>query len=88
MEVVVSNISILVNSSPRNDSEAHKGFKAWRPLSPFLFAIVVERLTVLFREASEIESFKGFNFKGLCKVDLLQFGDDTLIIGKSSWNNL
>ncbi|KAI5385044.1 hypothetical protein KIW84_071877 [Lathyrus oleraceus] len=33
-------------------------------------------------KASKIGVFKGFNFKGLYNVDLLQFVDDTLIIVK------
>lgn len=43
--------------------------------------MVVEGLTCLVRKASEIGEFKGFSFRGLCIVDLLQFEDDTLFIG-------
>lgn len=66
-----SQISILVNGSPTKDFEAHMGLRQGDPISPFLFVIVVEGLVGLLRNTSEIGVFKGFNFKGLCNVDLL-----------------
>lgn len=81
-------ISILVNDNPTKDFKAHRGLRQRDPLSLFLFMIVTEGIAGLIKKASVLGVFKGFNFKGLYNVDLLQFTDDTLIIGEGSWNNL
>lgn len=49
--------------------------------------MVAKGLTCLVRKASEIGKFKGFSFCGVCKVDLLQFADNTLFIGEINWKN-
>lgn len=50
--------------------------------------MVAEGLAGLVREASENGEFNGFSFHGQCKVDLLQFPDDTLFIREEIWKNV
>lgn len=51
------------------------------PLSPFMFAIIGEYLSALVRKAIETRSLSAFSIEGLCNMSILQFIDDTLLIG-------
>ncbi|XP_058741735.1 uncharacterized protein LOC131614125 [Vicia villosa] len=62
-----SKISILVNESPTKELKVER---------------VAEGLTGLVTKAIYIGEFEGFLFNGKCKVDILQFTDDTLLIGE------
>ncbi|KAI5391687.1 hypothetical protein KIW84_076478 [Lathyrus oleraceus] len=47
----------------------------------------VEGLAGLVRNAPEIWEFRGFNVTEKCKVDILQFAYDTLLISEGNWKN-
>ncbi|XP_058765925.1 uncharacterized protein LOC131639447 [Vicia villosa] len=65
-----------------------KGSPSRRSYIPFLFVIVAEGLKALVGRAVDNGDFVGFNVNGKCFVDILQFSDDTLLIGYGSWNHL
>lgn len=50
--------------------------------------IIVEVLSALVRKVVEIGDFIGFNIKGHCAVDILQFVNDTLLLGDGSWMHI
>jgi len=50
------------------------------PLSPFLFDLVVEGLSVLFKRASIPRYFKGIDFMNGLSLSHLQYTDDTLFV--------
>lgn len=50
-------------------------------LSPFLFVIVMEGLTGLTNMAVDIGEYSGFRLNEDVSIDILQFADDTIIIG-------
>ncbi|XP_058760611.1 uncharacterized protein LOC131633951 [Vicia villosa] len=83
-----SSLSILVNGSPTKDFWAEKGLRQGDPLSPFLFTLVVEGLAVMFNKAAELGSFDGFQVSNNLTVRILQFADDTVIVGRGCWKNL
>ncbi|XP_058726606.1 uncharacterized protein LOC131597964 [Vicia villosa] len=64
----------------------NRGLRQGDPLSPFLFVVVAEGLAGLVRKSIELGEFNSFDIKG-CKVDLLQFADDTLLVGDGSWRH-
>ncbi|XP_058774268.1 uncharacterized mitochondrial protein AtMg01250-like [Vicia villosa] len=90
MELLVfkSNMSVMVNGSPTKEFGVNRGLRQGDPLSPFLFVLVAEALTRLVRKSIEIGEFESFDIKRRCEVDILQFADDTLLIGKGSWKHV
>ncbi|XP_058724457.1 uncharacterized mitochondrial protein AtMg01250-like [Vicia villosa] len=90
MEVGVfnSNLSVLVNGSPSSEFKAERGLRQGDPLSPFLFTIVAEGLAGLMRRSTERGVFTGFKINEEISYDLLQFEDDTVLVGVGSWGNL
>lgn len=65
-----------------------KGLHQGNHVSPFLFVIVAEELKLLVNKVVENKDFVGCNVKGKCFVDVLQFADDTLLVGDGSWKHL
>nr|KYP35530.1 Retrovirus-related Pol polyprotein LINE-1 [Cajanus cajan] len=84
-----SRTSVLVNGSPTEEFGVSKGLRQGDPLAPFLFLIVAEGLFTLFNKASQLERFKGCLMgKDKVPVDILQYADDTLIMGHASHSNI
>ncbi|GAU51046.1 hypothetical protein TSUD_371240 [Trifolium subterraneum] len=86
--VFQSSTSILINGSPTEDFMVGRGLRQGDPLSPFLFLIAVEGLTGLMRKAVEIGKFKGYRVSDCLQFPILQFADDTILLGNGSWDNL
>lgn len=66
----------------------HKGLKQGDPLSPFLFLIVAEGLAGMVQKAVATTRFKGFEVNEAINFSILQFVDDTILMGKGSEENL
>ncbi|XP_058741125.1 uncharacterized protein LOC131613475 [Vicia villosa] len=86
--VFKSSICVLVNGSPTKEFLEERGLSQGAPLSPFLFVLVAEGLRGLVSRASQVQDFKGLNVKGKCYVDILQYADDTLLIGEGGWKHV
>jgi hypothetical protein len=54
-----SKLAILINGSPSREFSMERGLRQGDTLSPFLFDIAVQGLTVLFNRASNSGYFKG-----------------------------
>jgi hypothetical protein len=83
-----SSMSVLVNGSPSIDFKVGRGLRQGDPLSPFLFLIVAEGLTGMMKKAVDIGKFRAFHISPNIQFQMLQFADDTIIMGEGSWNNL
>ncbi|XP_058757673.1 uncharacterized protein LOC131630949 [Vicia villosa] len=81
-------MSILVNGSPTKDFVVTRGLRQGDPLSPFLFLLVAEGLAALMKSASTLGEYVGFKVNEEVHFEMLQFADDTFLIGDGSWNNL
>ncbi|XP_058732648.1 uncharacterized protein LOC131604205 [Vicia villosa] len=68
--------------------EVNRGLKQGDPLSHFLFVLVAEGLSGLVKKSIEVGDFQSFKINGNCPVDMLQFADDTLIVGESNWKHV
>ncbi|XP_058741092.1 uncharacterized protein LOC131613439 [Vicia villosa] len=90
VEVIIfkSNMSVLVNGSPTKDFIVKKGLRQGNPLSPFIFVIVAEALARLVRKSTEIGEFEKFVIRRSCGVDIPQFVNDTLLVGKGTWKHV
>ncbi|GKV34792.1 hypothetical protein SLEP1_g43134 [Rubroshorea leprosula] len=84
-----ARISVLVNGSPTEEFGMGKGLRQGDPLSPFLFLIVAEGLNGLVRRAEAEGMLHGIAVgnKGLI-VSLLQFANDTVILGNADSENI
>ncbi|GKV26502.1 hypothetical protein SLEP1_g35790 [Rubroshorea leprosula] len=82
-------MSVLVNGSPTKEFEMGKGLRQGDPLSPFLFLMVGEALHGLVKKAENEGMLQGAKVgrRGLA-VSLLQFADDTVILGEASKENI
>ncbi|XP_058732909.1 uncharacterized protein LOC131604490 [Vicia villosa] len=81
-------MSVLVNGSPTREFSVTRGLRKGDPLSPFLFLLVAEGFEEMVKVASSLGDFKGFSLDDHNHFELLQFADDTILIGENSWNNL
>ncbi|XP_058776631.1 uncharacterized protein LOC131650953 [Vicia villosa] len=90
MELLVfkSSMSVVVNGSPTKEFIIQRALRQGDPLSPFLFVLIAEGLTGLVRKSIEVGEFQSFSIKDSCKVDILQFADDTLIVGDDNWKHV
>ncbi|MCH92408.1 cytochrome P450 [Trifolium medium] len=77
-----SSMSVLVNGSPTDEFIVGKGLRQGDPLSPFLFLIAAEGLTKLIQRAVDIGSFLGYKVSNDIQFHILQFADDTVIVGE------
>lgn len=86
--VFETSFSVLANSSPTKDFVGLKGIRQGDPISIFLFAVIGERLTGLVSKAKLSGLFKGISCDDNCEFNILQFVDDTILMGERSWHNL
>ncbi|KAK2656639.1 hypothetical protein Ddye_009691 [Dipteronia dyeriana] len=71
---------VLVNGSLSRQFRLERGLCQGDPLSPFLFDIVVECLSALFKKAGGVELVKGAVFgEGTVHISHLQFADDKIL---------
>jgi hypothetical protein len=83
-----SSMSVLVNGSPTEDFKVGRGLRQGDPLSPFLFLIVVEGLAGMMRRAVDIGKFRGYQVSNSINFQMLQFADDTILMGEGTTDNL
>ncbi|GKV19346.1 hypothetical protein SLEP1_g29624 [Rubroshorea leprosula] len=81
--------SVLVNGSPTEEFDLEKGLRQGDPLSPFLFLMIMEGLNGLVKKAETEGLLQGIEIgkRGLT-VSLLQFADDTIILGRAASENV
>ena len=72
--------SILINGSPTAPFKLHRGLRQGDPLSPFLFDLAVETLSLVIEKASGLGLWEGVAVsRGGPKITHLQYADDTII---------
>lgn len=71
--------SVQINGSPTKLFKAYKGIQQGDPLSPFLFTIVVEALSLLLVKARELGMISGFEMSVVekespaCNLQIIPF---------------
>lgn len=72
--------SILINGSPTSPVKLHRGLRQGDPLSPFLFNLIVETLSLIIQKATTMGLWEGVGISnGGSKISRLQYADDTII---------
>ncbi|XP_071728212.1 uncharacterized mitochondrial protein AtMg01250-like [Rutidosis leptorrhynchoides] len=83
-----ASISVLVNGSPTNKFSLERGVRQGDPLSPFLFIIAAEGLSILTKTVIENGLYKGVEIgNNKILVPHLQYADDTIFLGEWSRRN-
>ncbi|GJS95185.1 RNA-directed DNA polymerase, eukaryota, partial [Tanacetum coccineum] len=80
--------SILVNGSPTNEFQFHRGLKQGDPLAPLLFILVMESFHLSFNRVVDADIFKGIRLNNSLSISHLFYADDALIIREWSNDNL
>lgn len=79
---------MLINGNPTKEVQVVKGLQQGDPLAPFLFLIDAEGLIALVNRGVEVGCFTGFRFGDESNISLLQYADDTLLLGEATWEYL
>ena len=83
-----ANFSVLINGTSSGFFQSSRGLRQGDPLSPYLFVIVMEALSCLFKRAKEGGFLSGWQLsdKGGAGVEIthLLFADDTLVFCEPS----
>ncbi|GKV16128.1 hypothetical protein SLEP1_g26814 [Rubroshorea leprosula] len=84
-----SFVNVYAPNDRRKKVEMGKGLRQGDPLSPFLFLMIGEGLHGLVSKAETVGMFHGIPIgtRGL-EVSLLQFADDTVIMGRAESSNI
>nr|XP_043636129.1 uncharacterized protein LOC122607256 [Erigeron canadensis] len=80
--------SVLVNGSPTYEFQCYKGMRQGDPISPFLFLVVMEALTVLINRATKRGMFHGIWLANGLSISHLLYADDCVILGDWDITNL
>ncbi|GKA13749.1 putative RNA-directed DNA polymerase, eukaryota, reverse transcriptase zinc-binding domain protein [Tanacetum coccineum] len=80
--------SVLVNGSPTDEFELHRGLRQGDPLSPFLFILAMEGLHAYTSKVESLGLFKGCSVgRDNLHISHLMYADDVIFIGEWSWSN-
>ena len=86
--ISTATFSVLVNGSPTGFFGSSRGLRQGDPLSPYLFVLGMEALSVMIDKAAEGGFISGYMFKGrdnsVKQITHLLFADDTLVFCKDT----
>ena len=80
-----ANFVVLVNGSPTTFFPASCGIRQGYPLSPLLFILVIEGLSLLIEDAKRNGKIKGINISSRLLLTHLLFVDDVILFGMGSF---
>ena len=87
--ISIVKLSILINHSPMKEFRMRRGLRQGDPLSPFLFNIVAEGLSLLIHKAEERNLISGFPIsRASFSVSHLQYTNDTLLFCKADLSQI
>lgn len=82
-----ASFSVLVNGQPYGRFQAQRGIRQGCPLSPYLFVIAVNELSLCLQQALQDTRISGITLGPNCPpIHSLMFADDLIICGKADIN--
>ncbi|XP_048491336.1 uncharacterized protein LOC125492674 [Beta vulgaris subsp. vulgaris] len=89
MSVVTSpTIYVLWNGEVTPDFCPSRGIRQGDPLSPYIFVLCMERLSLLIQQKLDIKTWKPLMITRDIGLSHLFYADDVFLFGKASWDNL
>ena len=79
--LTTTNFVVLVNGTPSKFFSASRGIRQGCPLSPLLFILVIEGLSLLISDARENGLIKGIKIYSSLSLTHLLFVDDAILLG-------
>ena len=76
-----ANFAVLVNGSPSPFFSSSRGIRQGCPLSPLLFILVIEGLSLLIEDAKRNGKIKGIKISHHLSLTHLLFVDDVILFG-------
>ena len=76
-----ANFVVLINGTPSSFFIASKGIRQGCPLSPLLFILVIEGISLLINDARVKGLIKGIKIFPTLAVTHLLFVDDVILLG-------
>ena len=76
-----TNFDVLINGTPSKFFKASRGIKQGCPLSPLLFILIIEGLSLLIADAREHGLIKGIKISSSLALTHLLFVDDVILLG-------
>ncbi|KAJ0428711.1 putative RNA-directed DNA polymerase [Helianthus annuus] len=87
--VTTARASVLVNGSPTQEFDCHRGLRQGDPLSPFLFLFAMEALTGVIKEATRVGVYRGIQCtRHGPTLSHFLFADDVVFLGEWSMGNV
>lgn len=84
-----SRISVLINGSPSDEFSPTRGLRQGDPLSPLLFNLVGETLTILLQKAVKENLIHGIKLSNSASpITHLQYADDVILFLDDSENSI
>lgn len=81
--------NVLVNGSPSGEFRLGRGVRQGDPLSPFLFLVVAEGLSLLVRRAVDVGLLRPVEVgRDKIRVSHIQYADDTIFTAEGSQENV
>jgi hypothetical protein len=77
--VTSANLAVLINGQPSSFFKSERGLRQGCPLSPYLFILVMEGLSLLLSKRIEEHLLKGLRLTNCFRLVHLMFVDDVLI---------
>ena len=77
-----TSFAVLINGSPSIFFKGTKGLRQGCPLSPYLFLLIIEGLSLKLRKAKEDKQISGVKVFGSIFISHTLFVDDAIIFGR------
>jgi hypothetical protein len=81
--VTSANFAVLINGEATNFFNSERGLRQGCPLSPYLFILVMESLSLLIKKSIAEHKISGLKVSRLIKIFHLMFVDDILLMAKA-----
>jgi retron-type reverse transcriptase len=81
--VTSANFAVLINGEATNFFNSERGLRQGCPLSPYLFILVMESLSLLLSKSIADQKISGIKVSRFIKIFHLMFVDDILLLTKA-----
>jgi hypothetical protein len=81
--VTSANLAVLINGEPTHFFKSERGLRQGCPLSPYLFILIMEGLSILLTKSFSEHQISGIKVSKIVKIIHLMFVDDVLLMSNA-----